>query len=433
MYGCCSWRQLRPALSLTRGAACGQRGLPGIPPAGIPGATGSREPVPSPQPAAALLSPGWGGSRGLAPGVGGAKAGSPGWARAALANPPCCPPGERGQRCRPAWGCPFFFYSNIAAVWGRRHGRAARFPRPAATAGAAKLGRGLLPGSAVPRPPHARPARPCPPLLPPLLPPTLLPFKNTNAGYPAVRGETRSSGSVGILQSRPPAGWGGVAGADPRQRTDSSPRSEASAALAVQSHAASSQVTRISRPEPSSALGRGRRARDAGHTWAWVCPVSSPRLARPHVAWGGAHAVQRPYCLSVGGGRGAPPRCGPADFPCGSVPPTEAVSVPPRVPEPPGAAGVGPGTASPPGQGLCPPAAHGRAGDTGTNPPHRGDGHFAEGRREDESSRRSPGPAHLGWDEVASANKGPGSGTGSSPPDYDGILSVVFLITHHRV
>lgn len=90
MYGCCSCRQLRAALPLTRGAACGQRAPPGIPSAGTPGARGSCGPAPTPDLAM---------SRGRAPLLGlgrwrrfgspgrGANTGRPVWARAALANP----------------------------------------------------------------------------------------------------------------------------------------------------------------------------------------------------------------------------------------------------------------------------------------------------------------------------------------------------------
>lgn len=91
-------------------------------------------------------------------------------------------------------------------------------------------------------------------------------------------------------------------------------------------------------------------------------PFSLP--ARPDPTWRGEVPTRWPYCLTTGGGRGAPlpaadRRIFRAEGPPDSVPPTEAVSVPPRVPEPAGAAGGGPGTASPPGQRLCPPAAHG--------------------------------------------------------------------------
>ena len=215
-YGCCSCRQLRAALPLTRGATSGHWGLPGIPSAGTPGPRGSRGSSPCPlaltRVRASLLGLGRGqrfGSRR------GANTDRPGWARAALANLPRSPSGKLGQRCRLARGCSFLLYLNIAAVWERRHVRAVHFPRLVASAFAANLCQGLLLGSAAatraPSPAH-RHARPCPPLLPPPLPPALYLAEIRTPGTaempPAVREEARRAplppastcpGSVSLL------------------------------------------------------------------------------------------------------------------------------------------------------------------------------------------------------------------------------------------
>lgn len=313
------------------------------------------------------------------------------------------------------------------------------FPRPVASPVAAKLCQGLLAGAAAatrrdrcaPTPAH-RHARPCPPLLPPPLPPALCLAEIRTSGTrrcgrrrgglrfalpcPArvVRARPAEALSASSKPDLPLTGEGLQGQTHAREWTSV-------LELRLQQHSPL-RVTLLlprpaglcmSHPGPSSALERGHRARDSGHAAAGVSPVSSPRPARPMEhgevpaqvsgvaapSWGAGRVLPTATDQPAGSARGFPVRRGhPALHHRGKLSPAApGLPCPPGGPagavEPAGTAAGRPGNGVPAGD--VPSAAQGLARDAGTKPPRRGDGYFAEERREDESSRRSPALGHL--------------------------------------